>query len=124
MNTRTRTVRQEELVIYGEHGEEVLVIREHLDEACAYLTLQGKINMNAAYDFEDELTAAATVRDQIMVDFSGVDAISSAGIKALLVVQRILDKRADGKLKLKAMQAAVYEMFEEMGFSDLFEIEA
>lgn len=119
-----RTVRQDELVIYGENGEEVLVIRECLDERCVYMTLQGKINMNAAYDFEDELTAAATVRNQITVDFSGVDAISSAGIKALLLVQRILDKRADGELKLKSMKTAVYEMFDEMGFSDLFEIEA
>lgn len=120
----TRTVRQEELVIYGEHGEEVLVIRERVEEDCVYLALQGKINMNAAYDFEDELTAAAAVRSRIIIDFSGVDAISSAGIKALLLVQRILDKRADGQLKLKSMQAAVYEMFDEMGFSDLFEIEA
>lgn len=119
-----RTVRQDELIIYGENGEEVLVIRECLDERCVYMTLQGKINMNAAYDFEDELTAAATVRNQITVDFSGVDAVSSAGIKALLLVQRILDKRADGELKLKSMKTAVYEMFDEMGFSDLFEIEA
>lgn len=119
-----RTVRQDELIIYGENGEEVLVIRECLDERCVYMTLQGKINMNAAYDFEDELTAAATVRNQITVDFSGVDAVSSAGIKALLLVQRILDKRADGELKIKSMKTAVYEMFDEMGFSDLFEIEA
>lgn len=119
-----RTVRQENLVIYGETGEEVLVIGERFDEENVYLTLQGKINMSTAYDFEDELTAAATVRNRIILDFSGVDAISSAGIKALLLVQRILDKRADGELKLRSMKATVYEMFDEMGFSDLFEIEA
>ena len=63
------------------------------------------------------------MRDKIIVDFSEVDVISSAGIKALLLVQRILDKRDHSMMKLKSMQLSVYQMFDEMGFTELFEIE-
>lgn len=79
--------------------------------------------MNTAYDFEDELTAAASLYDKIVVDFSEIDAVSSAGIKALLLVQRILDKRDHSSMKLRSMKPSVYQMFDEMGFTELFEIE-
>ena len=118
-----RTVENDCLVIAGENGEKLLSIRESFDDHTMNLMLEGNINMNVAHDFEDELTAAATVSNKIIVDFSGVDVISSAGIKALLLVQRILDKREDSMLKLKSMKASVYEMFDDMGFVDLFEIE-
>lgn len=118
-----RTVEDSCLVLIDENCEKLLSVRESFEDDKIILSLSGKINMNVAHDFEDELTAAATVGDKIIVDFSGVDAISSAGIKALLLIQRILDKRADSMLKLKSMKSSVYQMFDEMGFTELFEIE-
>ncbi len=118
-----RTVEDDCLVIMDENREKLLSIRESFEGDQMILSLSGKINMNAAHDFEDELTAAASVRDKIIVDFSEVDVISSAGIKALLLVQRILDKRDHSMMKLKSMQLSVYQMFDEMGFTELFEIE-
>ena len=118
-----RTVEDDCLVIMDENREKLLSIRESFEGDQMILSLSGKINMNAAHDFEDELTAAASVRDKIIVDFSEVDVISSAGIKALLLVQRILDKRDHSMMKLKSMQSSVYQMFDEMGFTELFEIE-
>lgn len=118
-----RMMENDSLILSEENGSKILMIREVFDEDIVTLSLTGNISMNVAHDFEDELTAAATICNQIIVDFSGVDVISSAGIKALLMVQRILDKRADSMLKLKAMKPEVYEMFDDMGFVDLFEIE-
>ncbi len=118
-----RIVENDTLIILGENGEKMLSITEIMKENTMFLMPKGSINMKVSPDFEDELTAAATICNQIIVDFSGVDVISSAGIKALLMVQRILDKRADSMLKLKAMKPEVYEMFDDMGFVDLFEIE-
>lgn len=118
-----RIVENDTLIILGENGEKMLSITEIMKENTMFLMPKGSINMKVSPDFEDELTAAATICNQIIVDFFGVDVISSAGIKALLMVQRILDKRADSMLKLKAMKPEVYEMFDDMGFVDLFEIE-
>ena len=118
-----RMVEEDSLIILNENGEKLLSITEIFKENTMFLMPKGSINMNVAPDFEDELTAAATISNHIVVDFSGVDVISSAGIKALLEVQRILDKREDSMLRLKAMKPEVYEMFEDMGFVDLFEID-
>ncbi len=118
-----RIVENDTLIIVGENGEKLLSITEIMKENTVFLMPKGSINMTVAHDFEDELTAAATICNHIIVDFSGVDVISSTGIKALLMVQRILDKRADSMLRLKAMKPEVYEMFDDMGFVDLFEIE-
>lgn len=118
-----RMMENDSLILSEEKGSKILMIREVFDEDIVTLSLTGNISMNVAHDFEDELTAAATVCNQIVVDFSDVDVISSAGIKALLLVQRILDKREGSMLKLKAMKPSVYEMFDDMGFVDLFEID-
>lgn len=118
-----RIVEHDTLILVGENGDKLLSITEIMKENTVFLMPKGSINMKVSPDFEDELTAAATICNQIIVDFSGVDVISSAGIKALLMVQRILDKRADSMLKLKAMKPEVYEMFDDMGFVDLFEID-
>lgn len=118
-----RMIENDCLILSDENGGKILMIRESFDGDRVTLALDGNINMNVAHDFEDELTAAATVCNQIIVDFEHVEVISSVGIKALLMVQRILDKRTDSMLKLTKMKKEVYEMFEEMGFVDLFDIE-
>lgn len=118
-----RTVEDSCLVIMDENSEKLLSVRESFEDDTLILSLSGKINMNAAHDFEDELTAAASVCNKLVVDFSEIDAISSAGIKALLLVQRILDKRDNSMMKLKSMKPSVYQMFDDMGFTELFEIE-
>ena len=118
-----RIIENDHLIISDENDVRILTIMETFDEDRVTLSLAGNINMGVAHDFEDELTAAASVCDKIIVDFTDVEAISSVGIKALLMVQRTLDKRADSMLKLTGMKKAVYEMFDEMGFVDLFEIE-
>ena len=118
-----RKVEDDLLIIFGENGETLISMKEIMKENTVFLMPKGSINMNVAPDFEDELTAAASICNHIVVNFSEVDAISSAGIKALLMVQRILDKREDSMLKLKAMKPEVYEMFDEMGFVDLFDID-
>jgi len=79
-----RMVENDSLIILGENGETLLTICEIFKENTMFLMPKGSINMNVAPDFEDELTAAATVCSQIVVDFSGVDVISSAGIKHFL----------------------------------------
>ena len=118
-----RMIENDHLIILDENDVRILTIGEAFDEDRVTLSLAGNVNMGVAHDFEDELTAAASVCDKIIVDFTDVEAISSVGIKALLMVQRTLDKRADSMLKLTGMKKAVYEMFDEMGFVDLFEIE-
>lgn len=118
-----RIIENGSLFIKDDNGTELFSMEETFSDDRMSFKVNGNISMNVAHDFEDELTAAASVCSHITVDFSGVDVVSSAGIKALLVVQRILDKRPDASLKLKGMNPSVYEMFDDMGFVELFDIE-
>lgn len=118
-----RTVDGDWLVITDEEGQPLLSIQETLAEPAVTLNLKGSITMSLAHEFEDELTSVATVCSRIIIDFSEVDSISSAGLETLLSVQRILDQRPNSMLKLCALSQPVRKTFQDMGFLELFEIE-
>ena len=111
------------LVITDEGGEALLSIRETLAEPTVTLKLAGSITLNLAHDFEDELISVTTVCSRVVIDFSGVESISSAGLKTLLSVQQILDKRPNSMLKLRSLSASVKKTFQDMGFIELFDID-
>ena len=56
-----------------------------------------------------------------MVDFSGVDYISSAGLRVMLVLARRV-RDANGQLGLCAMGDAVRQVFQLAGYLPLFTI--
>ena len=119
-----RTIDGDRLVITDENGSAMLSIQETLEEPAVTLRLAGSITMNLAHDFEDELTSVTTVCNRVILDFSDVDSISSAGLKTLLSTQQILDKRPNSMLKLRSLSAPVRKTFQDMGFVELFDIES
>jgi len=114
------------LEITDECGPTRLSIRETLGEQAQIVTMElsGSITMEFAHEFEDELTSVATVCNHIIIDFSGVDSISSVGLKALLSVQQLLDSRPSSMLKLRSLSAPIMKIFQELGFHELFDIES
>ena len=57
--------------------------------------------------------------DHVVLDFAGVDYISSAGLRVMLVLARRL-RDANGQLGLCAMGDAVRQVFQLAGFLPLF----
>lgn len=121
--SQKRIVDGDRLLITDENGSALLSIRETLDEPVMTLKLTGSITMNLAHEFEDELTSVITVCSRVIIDFSNLESISSAGLKALLSAQQILDKRPNSMLKLQSLSVPVQKMFQDMGFIELFDIE-
>jgi len=77
---------------------------------------QGRLDSNNAGAVESEIlghVAAGTSR--IVIDFSGLDYISSAGLRVVLVVAKKL-KQAGGALVLCRLPAHIREVFEISGF--------
>jgi anti-anti-sigma factor len=61
--------------------------------------------------------------DRVVVDLSGVDYISSAGLRVMLTLaKRVRDRK--GALALTGLEDAVRQVFELAGFLPLFRIEA
>lgn len=58
---------------------------------------------------------------KILIDLSGIDYISSAGLRILLVVSKKLNK-IGGKLRLCSLNETVQEVFDISGFTMIFDL--
>lgn len=103
MSTFTTTVR---------HGEDGVVI----------VALHGYLDAHTASEFERELRALIQGgASRIIVDFSDLEYISSAGLGVFMVF--IEDVRRDhGDILLASMRENVFSVFDLLGFQVLFTI--
>ena len=80
----------------------------------------GRIDTTTAPLLEQHLIALLTRGERrIVVDFSGVDYISSAGLRVMLLLARRM-RDANGRLGLCAMGDPVRQVFQLAGFLPLF----
>jgi stage II sporulation protein AA (anti-sigma F factor antagonist) len=86
------------------------------------LSLEGQINGNNATGLEQNLkTHIDEGRHKIVLNFSGVDYISSAGLRVVLWLAKRLREHA-GALALYGLRKNVLEIFEMCGFVDFLTI--
>jgi anti-sigma B factor antagonist len=76
-------------------------------------------NSNLVENKFDEIIDSGKV--QVVADLSGVDYISSSGLRVTLSSLKKLNKMG-GTLKLSSLQPYVLEVFEIAGFTQLFQI--
>ncbi len=82
----------------------------------------GNLDTNTAPDAEGALKKL-TEEDgaKIIVDFTTVDFVSSAGLRVLLVTAKLL-KRSAGALRICGLNETVEEVFEISGFSAILKV--
>ena len=85
------------------------------------LTLSGRLDTNSSPALEAELKKSVGGVKELVFDFSGVEYISSAGLRVLLAAQKVMNRQ--GSMKLIGVSADVMEVFEITGFSDILTIE-
>ena len=84
------------------------------------LKVEGRIDTTNAKEFEDVVTISLDGVKSLIVDFAGLDYISSAGLRVLLIA--IKQMKRQGSMKVIHTDEMVQEIFEVTGFSDLVEI--
>lgn len=83
---------------------------------------EGRVDGTNASEFEAAFMERVNAGESnILVDFSGVDFISSAGLRVLLMVAKEL-KAKSGRIELCAMRDYLKEVFEVSGFDAIFAI--
>ena len=85
------------------------------------LTLSGRLDTNSSPALEAELKQSVGGVKELIFDFSGVEYISSAGLRILLAAQKVMNRQ--GSMKLTGVKPDVMEVFEITGFSDILTIE-
>ena len=83
--------------------------------------LEGRLDTTTAPQLEGELRGSIDGLTCLVIDFEKLDYISSAGLRVLLAMQKIMNKQ--GEMILKNVNETVMEVFEVTGFSDILTIE-
>lgn len=88
----------------------------------AELFLEGRLDTNAAPDAQKAFMQVAEKYSDIIVNFSDLAFISSAGLRAILVLQKHAN-RTGVNITYINIKPSVREVFELTGFSGILNIE-
>ncbi len=95
-------------------------IKANKNSSTLELSIVGRIDTTTAPQLEAELKREIGGVTELLLDFSGVEYISSAGLRVLLSAQKVMNRQ--GKMVLSHVDEAVMEIFEVTGFSDILTI--
>jgi anti-anti-sigma factor len=85
------------------------------------LNLIGRLDIVTAPKLQEALTEVITSAEKVELDFAGVDYVSSAGLRVLLLGEK--NAKAAGKsMTLKNVSHEVMDVFEITGFSGILTI--
>ncbi|MEO8441538.1 MAG: STAS domain-containing protein [Betaproteobacteria bacterium] len=87
-------------------------------DSAAILTVTGRIDMTTSAAFTERLLALAAGGLPLVIDFSGVNYISSAGLRALMLGSKQA-RSAGNRLAIAALQPVVLEIFQISRFDKL-----
>ena len=82
--------------------------------------VEGRLDTSTAPSLEAELGTLDGVNEMVF-DFSGLEYVSSAGLRVILATQKTMSKK--GGLVLTGVSDAVMEVFEITGFADILTIQ-
>ena len=86
------------------------------------IALEGRLDTMTAPELEAELNQSMESADKLVLDFSKLDYISSAGLRVLLSAHKAMASR--GGMKVVHVNEIVSEVFDVTGFADILTIEA
>ena len=82
----------------------------------------GRLDTGSAPELESEIKSIPDDIAELVLDFSKLDYISSAGLRVLLYAHNFMDERG-GKMTIKSATKGILEVFEITGFIDILHIE-
>ncbi len=84
------------------------------------LALEGRLDTVTAPELEKELKESLDGAESLILDFSKLDYISSAGLRVLLSAHKMMVGK--GGMKVTNVNEIVAEVFEVTGFADILDI--
>ena len=74
-----------------------------------------------AIELEAELKSDLNGTEILIFDFSGLEYLSSAGLRVLLSAQKVMNRQ--GEMKIKNVNSVIMDIFEITGFTEILTIE-
>jgi len=86
------------------------------------LRIEGKLDSTGAPEFDRLFDETLKESDNIILDFSGAEYVTSIGLRSLLAAQKKINA-SNGAMKLINVPDALTEIFEMTGFVNFLNIE-
>ena len=84
------------------------------------IKLDGKLDTNTSPELDSKMSELEGM-EEVIIDMKELDYISSAGLRVLLSMQKVMNKQ--GKMTIINVCENVMDIFEVTGFSDILDIE-
>ena len=99
----------------------MLKITKQADGSTLTVKVEGRVDSNTAVELDRALNGALDGITKLILDFERLEYISTAGLRALLIAQKTMNLQ--GTIVIRNVSAAVKEIFEVTGFTDMLTIE-
>ena len=96
-------------------------ITKNLNGTSLNVALEGRLDTTTAPELEQSLKESLESTNDLTLDFSKLDYISSAGLRVLLSAHKAMAKK--GGMKVVNVSEDIMEIFEVTGFTDILTIE-
>lgn len=85
------------------------------------VAVTGRLDTATSPQLESELKDSLEGISCLVLDFAGLEYLSSAGLRVLLAAQKIMNKQ--GEMTVKNVNDTIAEIFEVTGFCDILNIQ-
>lgn len=97
-----------------------MTIDKNLEGSVLNVAITGRLDTTTAPALEEDLKPALDGVKELKLDFAGLEYISSAGLRVLLSVQKIMNKQ--GSMTISNVVPEIMEVFDITGFTDILTI--
>ena len=98
-----------------------MTIEKKLNGEVAILVVAGRLDTQTAPELEKEVDSVVSGVKELTFDMTGLEYVSSAGLRVILKAQKIMNTK--GSMKLTGVNDSIMEVFDITGFLDILTIE-
>ena len=98
-----------------------MTIEKEVNGTVVTLKIVGRLDTTTAPALETAIDGAVSGVQELILDCSALEYVSSAGLRVILKAQKLMN--AQGAMKLTHVNETIMEVFDITGFADILTIE-
>jgi len=98
-----------------------MTIEKFIEGRNLTIILSGRLDTITAPKLEAELKQNITGVEELTLDFTALEYLSSAGLRVLLAAQKVMNRQ--GSMTVKNVNETIMDIFEVTGFVDVLTIQ-
>ena len=99
-----------------------MTVNKNLEDGKLTVSIEGRIDTQTAPELEAELRNSLEGVQELVLDFTEVSYISSAGLRTIVTAQNWMDN-ANGSMKITGVSKNILNIFKVTGFDSFLNIE-